>query len=449
MEAVIILLFCISLMVCIIMDLSVLYAMIIGLCIFLIYGKLKCFTWRELIIMSLCGIKTAKNVLVVFMLIGMLTALWRASGTIAVIISYTASLIQPSYLLIMTFLLNCSVSMLMGTAFGTSATMGVICMTIASSMEINPILVGGAIISGAYFGDRCSPVSGSCLLVSELTKTNPFNNIKRMHLSALVPFIATGLIYIIIGLLFVQGTGKEMELLSIFRQEFHLHWISLFPAVIILLLSLFRVNPRISMIVSISFAFLICLFLQKIEIITILKIMFNGYHTNNEEIAHMLNGGGIISMLSVAAMVCISACYAGIFQGTGLLIRIQKKIIDLSYHITPYGAILCTSILTSAIACNQTLSIMLTHQLCHSLEKDSKELAIHLEDTAVVIPALIPWSIAVTVPLASIGAPTICLFMAFFIYLLPLWRVINSLWRGRKEIFPLSTNSNKLENIPH
>ena len=126
------------------------------------------------------GIAVVRTVLITFMLIGMLTALWREAGTIPIIVCYAAQLIWRALFLLMTCLLNCFISVLTGTSFGTAATMGVICAAIGSTMQVNPVLTGGAVLSGTFFGDRCSPVSTSALLVAEVTGTNIFNNIKNI-----------------------------------------------------------------------------------------------------------------------------------------------------------------------------------------------------------------------------------------------------------------------------
>lgn len=138
----------------------------------------------------------------------------------------------------------------------------------------------------------------------------------------------------------------------------------------------------------------------------------------------MIDGGGIVSMLQVGAIVCLSSSYSGIFQRTGLLEPIRRRIEAWGAVLSPYAAVLVTSVLASAIACNQTLSIMLTHQLCGGLEKSREKLAIYLENSAVVVAPLIPWSIAGGVPLASAGAPAASLLTAFFLFLLPLWQLV-------------------------
>lgn len=106
MELLVLSLFCAGLLACIIFDISILYALGAGLVLFLLYGKRKGFSWKELAGVALSGIVKVRNILIAFMLIGMLTALWRDAGTISVIVCYAARLIRPSVFLLMTFLLN-------------------------------------------------------------------------------------------------------------------------------------------------------------------------------------------------------------------------------------------------------------------------------------------------------------------------------------------------------
>lgn len=440
--------FCTGLLLCLMLNLSILYALTTGLILFWIYGKKQGFSWIELAHMALSGIKTVKNILITFLLIGMLTALWREAGTIPVIVCYATRLIRPSIFLLMTFLLNCLISVLTGTSFGTAATMGVICATMASTMQVSPMLVGGAVLSGAFFGDRCSPVSTSALLVAELTGTSIFQNIKRMLRSAVVPFLITCGIYLLIGLL--SGTSGEVpDLQGLFRREFALHWSALLPAVVILVLSLLQVNVKIAMTASILTALPVCLFVQNTSVTELPALLLAGYQAADPEVGVMVNGGGILSMVRVAAIVCLSSSYSGIFQKTKLLTGIKNAIQRLGQQTTPFAALLCTSVVGGMISCNQTLTIILCKQLCGgnadgsnltnrtnadaansscvpSLYPSTTQLALDLEDSAVVVAPLIPWSIAGAVPLASVGAPLSSMFFACFLYLLPMWRLIVS-----------------------
>lgn len=442
MEILALALFCLALLICVALDASVLWALAAGLLIFCAYAKLKKHSFKSILKMVFDGIKTSKNILIVFLIVGMLTASWRACGTIAFIICSAAKLINPGIFVLLTFLLCCGVSFLMGTSFGSAATIGVICMTVAASMNINPVIAGGAMLSGVLFGDRCSPVSTSALLVSELTGTDIFSNIKNMFRTAAVPFVLTCVMYTILG--FSAGSGGEIpDLTAMFAKEFNLHWASVIPAAVILILSLLRVKVKFAMLASLASALAVSALVQGTGITEFLKITILGFEAQTPEISRMIDGGGFVSMLNAAAIVCLSSAYSGIFAATGMLDSLKGKIALISEKATPFGATFITSILTSLIACNQTLAIILTHQLCDGCEKDKTKAAINLENTAVVISPLVPWSIAGAVPLTSAGAPVLALTAAGFLYILPLWSFLTALITRRKE------NSNGQNNKLH
>ena len=419
MEVLMIGIFCALLIICIITGKSILYALLAGLIIFSLYGKKQGYSWRQISRMALQGVWKVKNILLTFILIGMLTALWRQAGTIPAIICYTVRLIKPSTFLLMTFLLNCLISVLTGTALGTAATIGVVCATMASALGIPSWMTGGAILSGVYFGDRCSPVSTSALLVAELTETGIYTNIKNMIKSALAPFTITCILYLTVSIQ-LHGKTEMPDLGHAFGSEFRLSWIALLPAAVILLLSVMQAGVKIAMIASIVTAIPVCIGLQNMAFTELPELLLNGFHSTDVTVAAMLNGGGITSMLKVGAIVCISSSYSGIFQATGILNGFQKMVCLLADRTKPYFAVLVTSILTSVMACNQTLAIMLTGQLCSRTEPDKLRFANNLEDSAVLIAPLVPWSIACAVPLTAAGAPGYSVLFAVFLYLLPL-----------------------------
>ena len=420
MEYLVLGVFSLLLFACLGLNISILWALLGGLFLFGVYGVKKGFSLREVAEFSLSGIKTVKNILITFILIGVMTALWRAAGTIPVIVCWAAELIRPPVFLLMTFLLNCLISVLTGTAFGTAATMGVICGTMGASLGVPVFLTGGAVLAGAYFGDRCSPVSTSALLVATLTKTDIFSNLKQMVRTAAVPFLVSCGIYTLIGIM-TQGGGEITNLSDVFAAGFSLSYIAVLPAAVLLLLAVFRVKVKLAMTASICAAIPICVFVQHMPISAFPALVVFGYTAPNEQIAFMLNGGGVISMLKVTAIVCISSAYSGIFQKTGLLERIKLMIHGLAHRTTPFFAALLTAVVTGMIACNQTLTIMLTDQLCRETEKDEGRFAVTLENSSVVIPPLIPWSVACEVSLTSVGAPIRSVLFACFLYLLPLW----------------------------
>lgn len=425
MEGLVLSLFCAALLLGLVMDISMLYALVFGLILFWFYGRRKGFGWKELTRMTWEGISTVSKILITFLLIGVMTALWRAAGTVPLIVSYASDLIRPSVFLLMSFLLNCFLSVMTGTSFGTAATMGVICAAMGTAFGVSPVLTGGAILSGVFFGDRCSPVSTSALLVATVTKTDIYDNIKAMIRSALVPFLLACGIYAILGI-FVQGSGNGLNLKEIFAASFRLHWTALLPAMMILVLALFRVNVRIAMTASIGTAIPICLFLQKIPIGELLLSMIRGFTPADPEAAALVSGGGVLSMLQVSAIVCISSSYSGLFQKTGLLDGCKRVVSRMVKRIGRYPATLVTSIPAGMVACNQTLAILLTDQLCREEYADSKAFALDLEDTAAITSPLIPWCIAGAVPLTMVGAPLSALLLACYLWLIPIWRTLCS-----------------------
>ena len=425
MEYVVLGAFCAGLLLCIVLKISIIYALIAGLLLFMSYGRRKGFSWRELVSMALNGVRTVRNILITFLLIGTMTALWRMAGTIPFIVCHATKLIRPSVFLLMTFLLNSGLSVLTGTSFGTSATMGVICAAMGAAMRVSPMLTGGAVLSGAFFGDRCSPVSTSALLVATVTDTNIYDNIRRMTRSALIPFLMTCVIYLVLGA-FLPHEGAAIDLEDLFSGAFRLNWVTILPAAAVLLLAVLRVDVKLAMGASILTAVPICLLVQHASFADVLRASISGFRPANAEVAALINGGGIASMLKVGCIVCISSAYADIFNKTGLLDGARHAISAVSQKTNRFTAMLLSATAAGMIACNQTLTILLCNQLCGDLYADRGRLALDLEDTAVVIAPLIPWSIAGAVPLAAVGAPTTAVLASLYLILLPLCRLVSA-----------------------
>lgn len=416
-----ILLFSLSLITCLLLKFSVVYALVIGYIIFIIYGLIKRHNLIILIKKSFEGVLTVKNILLVFILIGMITALWRASGTIAFIVYMGSKLISPSILILLTFLLCSILSVLIGTSLGTAATMGVICASIGKTMGVNPYYVGGAVLSGIYFGDRCSPMSTSALLIAELTKTNLYTNIKLMIKTSVIPFVVTCLFYLLLGF---KSTVSNISInvTEIFKQNYNLNIIVIIPAILIVILSILKINVKKTMLVSIVISFIIAIFIQRDSIVALINYCIFGYHHPNERLNLMMKGGGILSMVNVSLIVGISSSYSGIFKETKMLVSLKKYLKDFSKKTSSYFVIFLSSIISGTIACNQSLGTILTNELCGELVEKQK-MAIILENTIILLVGLIPWNIAMGVPLKTIGIGITSGIYAFYLYFLPLWNL--------------------------
>ena len=427
-----ILLFSLSLIFCLLLKYSVIYALIVGYIIFVTYGLIKGYDLKVLMKKSFEGVLTVKNILLVFILIGMITALWRASGTIAFIVYMGSKLISPSILILLTFLLCSILSFLIGTSLGTAATMGVICVSIGKAMGINPYYLGGAVLSGIYFGDRCSPMSTSALLITELTKTNLYTNIKLMFKTSIIPFVTTCLFYLFLGLK-SSTSPVSIDATNIFKENYNLNIVVIVPAILIIILSLFKVNVKKTMLVSIVISFIIAMFFQKESVTSLINYCVYGFHHSNEKLNLIMKGGGILSMLNVGLIVAISSSYSGIFKETKMLVLMKKYLKEFSKKTSNYFVIFLSSIISGAIACNQSLGIILTYELCEELE-DKQNMAIILENTIVLLAGLIPWNIAMAVPLKTIDIGLMSGLFAFYLYFLPLWNLFLGIVKEKKKI---------------
>lgn len=381
-----------------------LIALLTGFVLLMAYGKFRGFGWKALLKMAASGVPTARNIAIVMLMVGALTALWRTCGTVAYIVDLASGALTPALFLPGAFLLCAAISVLTGTSVGTAATMGVICMSVGNAIGVNSAICGGAILAGSYFGDRCSPVSTSALLVAEITKTNLYDNIRGMIRTGWLAALVTLAIYGALG--FFAGNGENAISTSTANaatSEFDLRWYMALPAISILALALFRIDVKINMLVSIA--------------ISVVVGFVIGLPVTKMASAA---GYGILSMLKLIIVVIISLTYAGLFRGTGILKKLHAGITCLSKKVSPFGCVVLTAIATCALACNQTLSIVLTNEICTGVMPDEKRRAIAIENTSVIIAPLVPWTVASLVPLGAIGAPTSSILFACFLYLVPL-----------------------------
>lgn len=400
LEGIVLGLFAAAILSCALTGHTVIWALIAGFFLFSGYGLFRGHGLKALGAMASKGVRTIMGIVIVMALIGMLTGSWRASGTIARLVTDAASFITPEWGLLAAFLLNGLLSTLTGTAFGTVATMGVITATMLDAMGVSPLLPGGAILAGVFMGDRCSPVSTS-----------------------VVPLLAACAVYAAIGLL-NPGRDAGIDVTGIFRSAFSLHWTTYLPAVVLLALIFLKFSIRLTMVASTLAAVLLCAFVQDMPWRTIGETLVLGFAPEDPGVAKMLAGGGLVSMLPVCAIILISSTYSGLLEGTGLIARLKGLLPGVARRLTPFGAVLTTAVVTCGIACNQALPVMLTNQLCDEVRPDRQKMAIDLENTVIVIAPLIPWSIAGAVPIASVGAPAACVLAAFYLWFLPLWQWI-------------------------
>lgn len=404
--------------------------LLIGFFIFTFISWRRGFSLRDIFIMSYTGGKKAFVVLEIFIFIGAITAIWMAAGTVPGIVYYGIKFMNPNFFILYTFLISSLVSFLLGTSLGTVSTVGLAFIVMAKGGSVNPNIGAGAIIAGAYFGDRCSPMSSSANLVANLTETNLYTNIRNMFTTTVIPFIASIILYTIVSLkqpLSFVGSSIDSELTNIFN----INWVVLLPAIIIIIFSIFKVNVKISMLFSIVVASVISASLQQHNLIEILKYLFLGFHLDSASPLYtIIKGGGIVSMWKASLVVFVSCSLGGIFDGTSMLKNVENILMRARTRGELFSYTTIVSILTAAFGCSQSISVVLTNQLMANTYKEKKvdkyKLAVDLENTGIILAALIPWNIAALVPTTTMNVSNIGFIpYAFYLYLIPIMTIIS------------------------
>lgn len=408
---------------------SMLAALAVGLVCFILAALKLGHSFKSLVPMMWSGIRRSFVVMRVLIVIGILTAAWRSSGVIALFVYYGVKLITPNLFIVIAFVLSAVLSYAIGTSFGVIGTVGVIMMTIARAGGVNEIMTAGAVMSGAYFGDRCSPASSCANLVAGVTGTKLYSNVSAMLRSAVIPTVAALLAYAALSV-FNPSSSTDAPLMASIEGGFALPFYVIIPAVIMLALPAFKVNVLIAMGASILSALLLSVFLQGQSLVSTLVCCFSGYTPSDPALASTFSGGGIVSMLNVCGILLISSSYAGVFEGTHMLDQIQGRLSRLADKIGPYETMLISGTGCAAVFCNQTIAVLMADQLlkgaydAHGLSKETR--ALDISDSLVLTSGIVPWSIACALPLAMLETDVRALPFAFLLYFVPLYRLIRS-----------------------
>jgi NhaC family Na+:H+ antiporter len=405
------------------------YPLIIGLIVFMALAYKKGFKIIDVLKMVYNGGKKSFIVLQIFILIGAVTSTWMASGTVPAIVYYGMKFLNPSTFIVSVFLITSVVSFLLGTSFGTVGTVGVAFIVMARGGDVSVNLTAGAILAGAYFGDRCSPMSSSANLVANITETNLYTNIKNMTKSSVIPFIVTILIYVAFSFNFPLN-ARSNDISVEISNNFSINIIALIPAIIILVFCILKVNIKISILASIFSASIISIIFEHNSINEIIKYIIQGYSMKSHiYLSNIIKGGGIISMIKSSLVVFVSSAFTGIFEGTKMLKNLEDITNKSCTRAGSFFTAMIVSIITSAFGCSQALAVILTHMLVkENYEKnniDKDKLALDIENSAIIIAPLIPWNIAALVPLSTLDVGTSSIIYAFYLYLIPIINILN------------------------
>lgn len=429
--------FIIAMVISLITNTTMIIGLFVGLIAFALVAHHRGFKYKEIFDMAYGGVKESLIVIEVMAIIGLITAVWRSSGTIAFFVNYGVEIITPSLFLVIAYLLSTVLSYALGTSFGVAGTVGVIFMALARSGGVDEMLTAGVIMSGIYFGDRGSPVASSAVLVASCTKTKLLDNVKLMMRTALVPLLMTLGIYIVFS---INNPIQQVDVsvLGALREGFVLSWWEVVPAIVMLVLPFLNVSIMWSMTASIITGGAITLIIQKMPVWDFAKTLILGYDVDGP-LGQIINGGGLVSMLEVVGILILSSTFSGIFSETKMLDSILGGLEKMMMKAGRFPVSILVSLASVVVFCNQTIATMICKDLMYvPYERtggNNQELAIDMENSVILLSAVVPWALACTVPLTFMGATYGAMKYAYFIYLVPIcYFIMKKRWFSTERI---------------
>lgn len=420
---------------CMVMGLPQFLALLVGLVCFFLVGLHRGHRAADLVQMTLTGMKTSVKVLRILVLIGLLTALWRAGGTVAFFVWGGAQLITPRTFILVAFLLPALFSLAFGSSFGVVGTAGVILMAIARSGGADLTVTAGAIISGIYVGERLSPASSSAALTAAVSGAEQRAFQHEMWRTTPLPMALSLAVYGVLSIL-CPIRQVDSHIIEALESGFQLSWVTLLPAAAVLLLPWLKISAFLSIAVSCVLAAICALFVQGMDLGELLLACLAGYQTAQPGLADIMAGGGLSSMINVVLTVVLSCAYSGIFNGTGLLDPVTDRVGHLVDRVGLFPVHILLSFGCCGLFCNQAVGIVMGAQLMEGEYRrrglDSMELAVNLGNSVLNLAGLVPWAISASVPLTTLGVGASALPLAVYLYLVPLCWWACLVWKEKK-----------------
>ncbi len=404
------------------------------------------FKWEELEEMMFSSFAKIGNVLIIIMLIGMIIGIWIESGTVPTMIYYGLKFLKPQYFYVISFIFSAVVSISIGTAFGTVSTVGLALISIAQGMGISLPLAAGSIISGAYVGDRMSPLSSIAIMTAHSADSDLHEMIKEMLKTFWVPFILSAIIYFILGFRyngFSYDVSQTNLLLDGLVNNYLISFLMIIPPLMIIILALRRVPTILNLLINLILSSLIALFVSGMNIKNVINVLYAGAkgQTEIELLNQLLTRGGLASMLDLIALIILAVVLGGLLEKLGILNTILNKIIQaIDNRSQLISVTMASSFITAALSCNQLLGVFLPGKMLagkyDELDVPRSILGRSLGDSGLILSPLIPWNINALMMMGILGVHTLQYFKyTFFPVLVPITGLIlaNFINKGGKK----------------
>ncbi|WP_155590762.1 Na+/H+ antiporter NhaC [Lysinibacillus cavernae] len=405
----------------------------------LAYGLLKKVPFRELEGGMIAGASAGLGAVFIFFFIGILISSWIMGGTIPTLIYYGFLTVSPNFFFAIVFLICSIVGISVGSSLTTVATVGVAFMGIAGVMDISLTITAGAIVSGAFFGDKMSPLSDTTNLASGTVGVDLFEHIKNMGWTTIPAFIISFVLYAILS---PTGADTSFDTVEQFKEGLLstglIHWYTLLPIVVLVIMTFYKAPAVITLAVVSILGVGLSYLLDPLPASDVFKILFDGYvsQTGNKEVDALLTRGGMNSMLFTIALVLLALTMGGLLFTLGIIQSILAKVENLfkSAGSVITGAAI-TGIGVNTLIGEQYLSILLTGEAFKAqfakVGLAPKNLSRVMEDAGTVVNPLVPWSVCGIFISSILGVSTFdYLPFTFFCLLGPILTIIFG-WSGK------------------
>ncbi|HLS10098.1 Na+/H+ antiporter NhaC [Lentibacillus sp.] len=401
------------------------------------YGLIRRISFKDLEEGMIAGARSGMAAVFLFVLIGILISSWIISGTIPVLISTGFTFIGGTWFYAIVFAVTAIIGVSLGSSLTTTATIGVAFIGMGSAMDASMAITAGAIVSGAFFGDKMSPLSDTTNIASTIVQVDLFDHIKHMSLTTIPAFLISFILFAILS----PGEAIAVKNLDAYMSGLEatglISWTSWIPLIILVLATIFRVPAFISLALSSVAATLLAGMTSGLPWSDIWGIWFNGYtaSTGFEPVNNLLTKGGINSMLFTISLVILALGFGGLLFVTGIIPSIlssfQEKLQKVRAIIVSTAG---TAIGVNVLIGEQYLSVMLTGETFKGIYQkgglSNKVLSRTLEDAGTVINPLVPWSVC-GVFIADVLGVSVLTYLPFSFFCL-LSPIITMIFGGRR-----------------
>ncbi len=380
--------------------------------------------WKRIDEAIVENIKTIGIAIIILFLIGAVSGSWMMSGVVPTMIYYGMKIVSPSVFLFITCLLCALVSLVTGSSWTTVATIGIALMGIGTAHGYSMGWTAGAIISGAYFGDKISPLSDTTVLASSVGEVPLFKHIRYMLITTVPSFAIALTIFLIASLLHKSDGGVQSALFAEGLQNVFVisPWLLLVPVAAAVLIAL-RMPAVIVLFLSALIAGIVMLFVQPDLVAQIgegdsYRGLITTYYnstsidTGNEVLNGLVQTRGMRGMLSTVFLIFCAATFGGVLSGSGMIQSITTALSKgISGHKSLVSATVGTGLFSNMATGDQYLSIVLTGNIFKKLYKEKgfegRLLSRSTEDSATVTSVLIPWNTCGMTQSLVLHVPTI------------------------------------------